>query len=106
MRKIFKPDLPGGINILSWEGSLYPDQLSEIPQSPPMLYLWGAIREEDHQAVAVVGTRRLISYGRQVSEDLARLLARRGITVVSRLARGTDGITGQPWKPGEGRWRF
>lgn len=81
-----------GITILTWEDPAYPDQLREIPQSPPVLYVRGRIREEDHQAVAVVGTRRLTSYGRQAAEEIARFLARRGITVVSGLARGIDGI--------------
>lgn len=81
-----------GITILTWEDPAYPDQLREIPQSPPVLYVRGRIRGEDHQAVAVVGTRSLTSYGRQAAEEIARFLARRRITVISGLARGIDGI--------------
>ncbi len=45
--------------------------------------------------MAIVGTRRVTSYGRQVTEEIAAFLAQNGITVVSGLARGVDGIAHQ-----------
>ena len=42
--------------------------------------------------MAIVGTRRVTSYGRQVAEEIAAFLAHHGITVVSGLARGVDGV--------------
>jgi len=42
--------------------------------------------------VAVVGTRRASAYGREVTRRLVSDLARSGITIVSGLARGIDGV--------------
>jgi DNA processing protein len=57
-----------------------------------VLYVKGELREEDAWAVAVVGTRRASTYGREVTRRLAGALARSGVTVVSGLARGIDGV--------------
>lgn len=84
-----------GVTVLTWDEAAYPQALRDIPQSPPVLYLRGTLQEEDHRAVAVVGTRRFTSYGRQVTEEITRSLTQRGITIVSGLARGIDGIAHQ-----------
>ena len=84
-----------GIQILTWEDELYPTRLKEIDQPPPVLYVRGALTTEDSWAVAVVGTRRVSAYGRQVAEELAAYLANNGVTVVSGLARGVDAIAHQ-----------
>ncbi|MEW6093742.1 MAG: DNA-processing protein DprA, partial [Chloroflexota bacterium] len=84
-----------GIGILTWEDELYPPRLKEIDQPPPVLYVRGALTSEDAWSVAVVGTRRVTAYGRQVTEELASFLAANGVTVVSGLARGVDAIAHQ-----------
>ncbi len=81
-----------GIKVMTWLDASYPLRLKNIPQPPPVLYLLGEYTEADQWAVAIVGTRRVTSYGRQVTEQTAAYLARQGITVVSGLARGVDGI--------------
>jgi DNA processing protein len=60
-----------------------------------VLYLRGELLPEDDWSVAIVGTRRMTVYGRQVAEDIASLLARSGVTVVSGLARGVDSAAHQ-----------
>jgi len=84
-----------GICIITWEDKIYPPRLIEIDQPPPVLYVRGEITEEDTWAVAVVGTRRVTAYGRQVADELASYLAANGVTVVSGLARGVDAIAHQ-----------
>jgi DNA processing protein len=76
--------------VLTWESPTYPRLLREIADPPPVLYVKGALTEEDAWAVAVVGTRRASTYGREVTRQLVGALARSGITVVSGLARGID----------------
>ena len=83
------------INVLTWEDSAYPRRLRELDQSPPVLYVRGDLLPEDEWAVAVVGTRRVTAYGRQVAEELGAFLAQNGITLVSGLARGVDIISHQ-----------
>ena len=80
------------IKLLTWESPNYPNYLREIPTPPPLLYVMGDLLEQDRWAVAVVGTRRLTSYGRQVTRDLVAGLVQNNITVVSGLARGIDAI--------------
>ena len=83
------------IQIVTWEDEHYPERLKEIEQPPPVLYMRGTLTSEDAWAVAVVGTRRVSAYGRQVAEELAACLANNGVTVVSGLARGVDAIAHQ-----------
>ncbi|MGZ6317043.1 MAG: DNA-processing protein DprA [Anaerolineales bacterium] len=84
--------LAQGIRILTWQDQAYPQHLKEIEQPPPVLYERGELVPEDDFAVAIVGTRRVSPYGRQVTEELAAFLGANGITVVSGLARGVDAI--------------
>jgi len=87
---IWKNIQKAGINVIIWDDDLYPRRLKEIDQPPPVLYTLGDLTVQDEWAVAIVGTRRMTGYGRQVTEELAELLARHGVTVVSGLARGVD----------------
>lgn len=80
------------IQVLTWDDELYPVRLGEIDNSPPVLYVKGNLDSCDEWAVAIVGTRRITSYGQQVAERIATRLADSGITVVSGLAIGVDTI--------------
>src|ERR1043165_9016439 len=84
-----------GIKILTWKDEAYPQRLKEIEQPPPVLYIRGEYLPDDLYAVAIVGTRRVTPYGRQITEELSSYLASNGITVVSGLARGVDAIAHQ-----------
>ncbi|UCG23654.1 MAG: DNA-processing protein DprA, partial [Chloroflexota bacterium] len=79
-----------GITMLTWNSSEYPAYLKEIINPPPLLYVRGQVKRDDEWAVAVVGTRRLTAYGRQVTRELVRGLVRSKVTIVSGLARGID----------------
>src|SRR5687767_2696667 len=92
-----------GINILTWQDEAYPGRLKEIDQPPPVLYLRGEYLPDDLFAVAIVGTRRVTAYGRQIAEEIASFLAANGITVVSGLARGVDAIAHQSTLKAGGR---
>lgn len=83
------------ITALTWEDAGYPRRLKEVDQPPPVLYLRRELTTEDEWAVGIVGTRRATPYGRQVAEELARVLAGSGVTVVSGLARGIDAAAHQ-----------
>lgn len=81
-----------GITVLTWECESYPRYLREVPAAPPVLYVSGTVQEADRWAVAVVGTRRLTAYGRQVARELVTGLVRNNVTIISGLARGIDAI--------------
>src|SRR5512135_1637815 len=90
LEALWKRIVAQGIQIITWQDEGYPHRLKEIDQPPPVLYARGALLPEDDFAVAIVGTRRISPYGRQVTEELAAYLAGNGITVISGLARGVD----------------
>lgn len=92
LERIWENIEANGIEVYTWEDDSYPRRLKEIDQPPPVLYVKGNLLPEDDWAVAIVGTRRVTSYGRQVAENVSSFLARNGITVVSGLARGVDAI--------------
>jgi len=81
-----------GLQVLTWDSPDYPRNLLSIAQPPPVLYVKGALTPADEWAVAMVGTRHASAYGREVARDLAARLAASGVTVVSGLARGIDGV--------------
>jgi DNA processing protein len=81
-----------GVRAITWHDAEYPDTLKEIFNPPPVLFLKGVIEDGDRRAVAVVGTRRTTAYGREACATLVRELAWAGVTIVSGLARGIDGI--------------
>lgn len=81
-----------GVEVHTLADPTYPARLAEIYDAPPVLYARGAFAPEDEWAVAVVGTRNVTAYGREVTHRLVTELARRNVTVVSGLARGVDGL--------------
>ena len=81
-----------GVSLVNWHQTDYPARLKEIADPPPLLYYKGTLLPTDERAVAVVGTRSPTTYGREVAASLCADLARNGITIVSGLARGIDGI--------------
>jgi len=68
----------------------YPEQLARVVDRPAELRVRGTLG--DQRRVAVVGTRRPDPYGEEVARDLARDLARAGVSVVSGGALGIDGV--------------
>jgi DNA processing protein len=80
----------GRIEVRSVLDPAYPMRLKMIVDPPPLLYITGALTEQDELAVAIVGARRATAAGRLLTEELSYDLAALGVTVVSGLARGVD----------------
>lgn len=83
------------VRLLTWDDPGYPAYLREVPHAPPVLFMQGEVTTADRWAVAIVGTRKLTRYGRQVTRDLVAGLVRFGVTIVSGLARGIDAVAHQ-----------
>ena len=79
-----------GLAVIVWGDAEYPAGLRAIASAPPVLYVRGVLEPEDEAAVAIVGSRRATAYGEEMARELARELGRRGLTIVSGLARGID----------------
>jgi DNA processing protein len=76
--------------IITYSDSSYPRYLREIPDPPLVLYVYGELSTEDESSIAIVGTRTPSTYGKLVAEKLSVELVKRGLTIVSGLARGID----------------
>lgn len=83
--EILEPDCPGFPC-----RSSYPTPLSELDDTPPLLFASGQWRPSDEFAIAIVGTRHATPYGLQQTRTLVRDLAAASVTIVSGLARGID----------------
>jgi DNA processing protein len=68
----------------------YPALLQELWDAPLVLYARGSMNNLDVPCIAVVGSRRPTLYGLQMAEEIASDLGKRGICIVSGLARGID----------------
>ena len=76
--------------IFSEKDPEYPQLLKQIPDNPFLIYMKGDLSCLKYPLVAVVGSRKLTSYGIQAASGLSRDLANSGICVVSGLAFGVD----------------
>jgi DNA processing protein len=79
-----------GGRVVAWNDPLYPANLKQIPDAPPVLIIRGDLVPEDKFSIAIVGSRRASSYGLSLARKFARSLAEHGLTVVSGGARGID----------------
>lgn len=84
-----------GITTVSLGEANYPRLLAEIPDPPHTLFVRGKLPLQAQPTVAVVGTRKCTSYGKQITEELTAELVQQGIAIVSGLALGIDGIAHQ-----------
>ena len=82
-----------GIGILTYNDLRYPRILKYIPRPPAVLYFLGQPVDFDTKlCVAMVGTRAMSSYGRDMAYRFGYELASAGAIVVSGMALGVDGM--------------
>jgi DNA processing protein len=70
----------------------FPPLLAEIPQPPEQLWLEGKLLPSECTLIAIVGSRKYTTYGKQVVEHLIAGLAGYPIGIVSGLALGIDSL--------------
>lgn len=81
----------------------YPDRLKQIPDAPVFLYARGDFSLLQQPSVALVGTRRISTYGKRVTQEFTRALTQAGIVTVSGLAYGVDSLVAQETMQAGGR---
>lgn len=92
-KEIIQKTNESGAKILTYDDPLYPDQLRNITDPPYVLYIKGEILPWDRLlGIGVVGTRKCSDYGSLVTHRLCSQLAKAGVTVISGMARGLDGV--------------
>lgn len=79
-----------GVYSLTKDGPSYPFNLSGLDDSPLTLFVKGKLKKGDFRAIAIIGSRKMSEYGRKAADYFSRELSKKGITIVSGLARGVD----------------
>jgi DNA processing protein len=81
-----------GINYVPHGDPRYPPLLRELWDPPALLFFRGVLPNPERPLAAVVGTRRPSGQALSQAYDIARDLARGGVSVVSGLALGIDAL--------------
>lgn len=82
-----------GIGIMTYADQRYPRILKYISNPPAVLYFKGKPVDFDSKfGVAVVGTRTMSDYGRDMAYKFAYELSSAGAVVISGMALGVDGM--------------
>lgn len=80
------------INNITKKHKQYPPYLKEIAHPPKQLFILGEPLNDYLPAVTIVGSRKLTTYGKEMTYRLSYDLAKQGVTVISGLALGADGV--------------
>ena len=81
-----------GLSVVTTRDPEYPPLLAQCSDRPPFLFFRGAPRHLTARTVSIVGTRKPSVEGRRAANEFAAAAARSGLSVVSGLALGVDGI--------------
>ena len=92
-----------GADLVTIQDAVYPANLRQLPDAPPVLLLRGELLPEDKYSLAIVGSRRATSYGLGLARQFARDLTSHGLTIVSGGARGVDSLAHRGALDGGGR---
>ncbi len=78
------------IGVISQADDFYPEPLTRIYSSPPVLFYRGNPELFSHTAVAIVGTRKASPRGEHIAHQMGEDLAGAGVCVASGQAAGID----------------
>lgn len=81
----------GEVELLVESDPRYPARLLDLCDPPPLLFARGRLELLERPALAIVGSRRPTTYGRDAARALAAGVSGAGVVVVSGMARGIDG---------------
>ena len=87
---LYEQFLAAGAKVVTLADADYPALLRQIYQPPYLLFYKGTLPRGSDLAIAIIGSRKATSYGKDVAAVLGRDLAKAGVWVVSGLARGID----------------
>lgn len=79
------------VHIITLEDELYPYNLKQIEDCPPVLYALGDISIlQNINALAVVGSRNASFASTKIAQKISSEISEHGITIISGMARGID----------------
>ncbi len=80
------------MKVITKKDELYSKRLLQIKDLPEKLYVQGNEKLLNQDAIAIIGTRNNTRYGEKYASQFARELSKKGICIVSGLAKGIDSI--------------
>ncbi|MEZ4180089.1 MAG: DNA-processing protein DprA [Candidatus Doudnabacteria bacterium] len=83
------------IKTTSYFDSSYPKRLKELFDPPLLLFYIGDLKILDHISIAIVGNRKVSSYGKLIPDILLKDFMCFKITIISGLAYGIDTLSHQ-----------
>jgi len=90
-QKIKADSRSNNIHIITPDDIHFPPSLKVIDSPPVLLFAKGDLSSlTSGMTVVIIGTREVSPFGAEMSKNIARQLALRGITIVSGLALGSD----------------
>lgn len=81
-----------GIGFISHVQEEFPEAVKNLLDYPYGLFYLGKLPQKGERLAAVVGARRCTNYGRKTAAELGEWMASYGISLVSGMACGIDGI--------------
>lgn len=81
--------ITSGERPLSWLDSDYPQQLREVHDFPPVIFVRGKLAQPDN-GICIVGSRKAGQAALEAAAQIAQLVVDKNWTVVSGLAEGID----------------
>lgn len=78
------------MNIIYYNDNIYPEKLKRIYAPPQKLYVMGNEKILNEKGIAIIGCRKPSKYGIEIAYKFAYGLSKKGINVISGLARGID----------------
>lgn len=81
--------ITSGERPLSWLDSDYPQQLREVHDFPPVIFVRGKLAQPDN-GICIVGSRKAGQAALEAAAQIAQLIVHQNWTVVSGLAEGID----------------
>lgn len=82
---------------------LYPKKLLQIKDRPNKVYAVGNIELLNNKSIAIVGSRISTTYGEYYAAKFAKEISKKGITIISGLAKGIDTVAHQNSKQEKGK---
>ncbi|MFA6537112.1 MAG: DNA-processing protein DprA [Patescibacteria group bacterium] len=78
------------IKIIDFHSPIYPQLLKEISDPPYFLFCRGNVELLNKNSLAIVGTRKITSYGRQILNSFVPQIVKNDFVIISGLAFGVD----------------
>ena len=92
-----------GFRVLTILDEGYPQNLRTVHDRPPLIFVAGALAEQDARSIAVIGARRATPDGVSRTTAIAEGLVGAGYVVVSGLAAGVDSAAHRAARAAGGR---